>query len=675
MIALKDIKGVGEASLIKLKKLGVYTTFGLLSLLPTKYIDLKEPVSASETENGQTALLKGIVQKVSEASGRGKRGFYIDFKDTVGNGRAFRVFFYNQPYLKDAFSEGDEYVLLGKPTAEGRFLRLINPSYERADRVKNLDGIFTIYPLKGIIGQRSFKKLIGNALELAQNAEYKGASANINRELFSALKKSHLPKTLSEAEEGIKRLSEIDLAISLSVYKNARPKADKTRKVFYNKAKIRIVDFENALSFAPTESQAAAFFEIEKDLLSPLSMTRIINGDVGSGKTAVGFFAAYAAAASGYQTAFMAPTDVLCRQHAENFKPVAQRLGIKWAVLTSATEARERKAILNGLETGEISVIFGTQSLLGKYVKYKNLTLAVIDEQHRFGVRERAALEEKGACDVICMTATPIPRSLALTFYDDISISYIYKRPDAVTDVKTEISEGNAVEILKFIADAARRGEQSFVVCPTISDSEGFDVFSLETLIREHGRIFDGVKASVLHGRMSAEEKSEALNAFRSGESSVLFATTVIEVGIDTLARHIAILNADRFGLATLHQLRGRVGRDGSSGVCILHTNSASDKCVERLRRVSEISDGLELAELDFETRGAGELLGTRQSGAALTPIFALPFRSKALLSAKELSDELLSSLTPREIVALTRLSEKGCAALIDRLSSVTLSG
>ncbi|MEG2541341.1 MAG: helicase-related protein, partial [Clostridia bacterium] len=389
----------------------------------------------------------------------------------------------------------------------------------------------------------------------------------------------------------------------------------------------------------------------------------------------VGFFACYLAFLNGFQSVFMAPTEILARQHAEKFEKLADILGIKFAVLTSSTSTYDRNDIIAKLKTGDISVLFGTQSVIGQEIVYKNLAVAVIDEQHRFGVRERAELEKKGAKYVLSMTATPIPRSLALTFYDDIAISIIKKRENAVTNITTQVVDSeNTAKMFKFVANECKNGNQAFVVCPAILDSEGFDIYSLETLIKEYGKTFDGIKLSVLHGKLTNEQKSSIMADFSSGKTDLLLATTVIEVGIDTKAKNIVIMNADRFGLATLHQLRGRVGRDGSPANCFLHTKSVSEKSLSRLNYVKNTNDGETLAEYDFSLRGAGEILGLKQSGESLTPIFGLKVQLDALKNCKSLADNLMQKYTVRELLALTRGSESKVMAFLEYLRNTTLN-
>jgi ATP-dependent DNA helicase RecG len=401
-------------------------------------------------------------------------------------------------------------------------------------------------------------------------------------------------------------------------------------------------------------------------------MSRIVSGDVGSGKSAVAYFALTYSAFSNKQSAYMCPTEILATQQYNSFNSIATKMGIKCALLTSSTKSAERKALLDGLKSGQIQVVFGTHSLISKDVEYKSLSLAVIDEQHRFGVSARAELENKGAHDVLTLTATPIPRTLALTLYDDIDVSSVYKREDAKTSIKTKIiSDQKLDDLIVYLSKECSSGKQAFVVCPTIKDCEGLDIYSVDKFVAEYSQKLGNLTASILHGKMSATDKKEAMEQFSLGEIDLLVATSLVEVGIDTKASIIAILNADRFGLASLHQLRGRVGRDGSEAYCFLHTKSTGATALERLFALENIDDGLMLAEKDLEMRGSGDFLGTKQKGVTTSPYFCLPSSIKVLLRAKEMAkDQNYDNLT----AIMEDLFGADYSNFEEKLKSVTLN-
>lgn len=674
MLTLKDVKGVGDATIKKLHDLGINNVFEVFSFLPRKYVDLKTPVKVLDAEPGQLALFEGRVEKVSAVSMRGKRSFFVTFSDNLdGNRIFFKSTFYNMPFLHDSFEIGQNYRLLTRLSNDIGSLSVVNPSLEKAEKISKLDGIYTVYPLRGVFGQNAYKNIVYSALDTLKNVGYDDTIlSKVSRDLANCFELAHRPTSVEIAQRAVNALASIDVAIMLSIYRKLRDNTQKLRKVFYNFDNFRIVDFENALGFKPTITQTQAFEDIMADLTSPYCMSRIVSGDVGSGKTAVAFFAMCLASFSHRQCALMAPTEILAKQHAEKFAPLAKLLDINFALLTSSTSTSERKRILSELKDGEIDCIIGTNSVVGDEVEYKDLALAIIDEQHRFGVNDRAKLEKKGAADVLSLTATPIPRSMALTFYDDIAISRIEKRADAKTSVKTSVTS-DIDFALKSIVASLKDGKQAFIVCPSIVDAEGNDLMSIESFLRDFGGYFENFECSVMHGKLSNEEKESAMKDFSSGKTRLLIATTVIEVGIDTKASEILILNADRFGLASLHQLRGRVGRDGSPANCILYSSNKGEKAIERLSTLEKSNDGQYLAEVDFAMRGAGDFIGTKQSGISLTPIFGLQMNGEVLGNAKSYADTL-SSLSLNELLALTHCSRTKVDDFVEKISKVTIN-
>ena len=674
MLTLKDVKGVGDATIKKLHDLGINNVFEVFSFLPRKYVDLKTPVKVLDAEPGQLALFDGRVEKVSAVSMRGKRSFFVTFSDNLdGNRIFFKSTFYNMPFLHDSFEIGQSYRLLTRLSNDIGSLSVVNPSLEKAEKISKLDGIYTVYPLRGVFGQNAYKNIVYSALDTLKNVGYDDTIlSKVSRDLANCFELAHRPTSVEIAQRAVNALASIDVAIMLSIYRKLRDNTQKLRKVFYNFDNFRIVDFENALGFKPTITQTQAFEDIMADLTSPYCMSRIVSGDVGSGKTAVAFFAMCLASFSHRQCALMAPTEILAKQHAEKFAPLAKLLGINFALLTSSTSTSERKRILSELKDGEIDCIIGTNSVVGDEVEYKDLALAIIDEQHRFGVNDRAKLEKKGAADVLSLTATPIPRSMALTFYDDIAISRIEKRADAKTSVKTTVTS-DIDFALKSIVASLKDGKQAFIVCPSIVDAEGNDLMSIESFLRDFGRYFEDFECSVMHGKLTNEEKESAMKDFSSGKTRLLIATTVIEVGIDTKASEILILFAVCFGLSSLHQLRGRVGRDVSSANCILYSSNKGEKAIERLSTLEKSNDGQYLAEVDFAMRGAGDFIGTKQSGISLTPIFGLQMNGEVLGNAKSYADTL-SSLSLNELLALTHCSRAKVDEFVEKISKVTIN-
>ncbi len=673
MLTLEDIKGVGAQTIKKLNTLDIRGVFQLFSFFPRKYINLQQPISVLDAVAGQLCLLEGTVEKVSSVSPRGKRGFSVSFLDNLSNGRIhFKAMFYNMPFLRDSFEIGQSYRMLTRLSKDNGAFLIVNPQLERVEKISKLDGIYTVYPLKGVFGQNAFKNVMYSALDALKSIEYNGVLAQINKDFATCFESLHRPLDEFDAEKALVKLSAIDLAITLSIYRKLRDNAKKERKVFYSLPKYVKLQYENTLPFEPTDTQSQAFDDIASDLLSNENMSRVVSGDVGSGKTAVAFFAAYCAFANNYQSAIMAPTEILARQHFEKLQDVANKLGMKVACLTSSTPTSERKTILQELESGLIDCVVGTQSIISDEVKFHKLSLAIIDEQHKFGVNDRAKIENKGASDVLSMTATPIPRSMALTFYDDIAISRIEKRENAATSVQTLIKD-EVLSALERIKEHCKQGEQAFVVCPSIEDAEGNTLSSIEAFERDFRPFLTDFRVATIHGKLSNEQKQDVMTRFVNKELDILIATSVIEVGIDTKANAILILNAERFGLASLHQLRGRVGRDGSNAYCYLCVGEANERAFDRLNAFSMTNDGQKLAEMDFAMRGAGNVFGTRQSGISLTPIFNLQMSAEALEMAKEYAKSL-ENLSLDMLTKLTRGSKDTIDQFLAEIQKVTLN-
>ncbi len=674
MLTLRDVKGVGDATIKKLHDLDIHSVFEVFSFLPRKYIDLKEPIKVLDAEPNQLCLLEGRVESLSGVTRSKTKSFFVVFSDNLANNKVyFKAMFYNMPFLHDGFSIGQSYRLLTRLTNDIGSLTVVNPSLEKIERISKLDGIYTLYPLGNIMGQNAFKNIVYSALDSVKGLTYEGSLAKINKDLSSCFEAAHRPSSVNIADRAIDSLASIDLAIVLSIYRKLRRSTQKSRKVFYNFENFRILDYVSTLNFEPTDSQFQAFEDIFSDMNGDKYMSRIVSGDVGSGKTAVAFFAMYAAVKGGKQAALMVPTEILAKQHAKKFAQIASDTGIRFALLTSSLSQTERRKVLAGLKNGYYQCVIGTNSLVSDDVEYQNLALAVIDEQHRFGVNDRARLEQKGAVDVLSLTATPIPRSMALTFYEDIAISRIEKRQDAQTNVKTSLYSDLQAAV-EFIANKLKEGKQAFIVCPSIVDAEGNDLLSIESFLRDFGNLFGDFSICVMHGKLKNDEKEQAMADFSSGKTQLLIATTVIEVGIDTKASEILILNADRFGLASLHQLRGRVGRDGSKAHCLLHSSNKGERAIQRLETLEKSNDGQYLAEMDFAMRGAGDFLGVKQSGRSLTPIFSLQINAQILSNAKEYAEKNLSNLSLSELLALSRTSKSGIDDFLAELGAVTLN-
>ena len=516
MLTLRDVKGVGDATIKKLHDLDIHSVFEVFSFLPRKYIDLKEPVKVMDAEPSQLCLLEGRVENVSSVTKSKTRSFFVIFSDNLANNKVFfKAMFYNMPFLHDGFEKGQEYRLLTRLTNDLGSLTVVNPSIEKVERISKLDGIYTLYPLGSVMGQNAFKNIIYSALDSLKGVHYEGSLAKVNKDLALCFEAAHRPSSVNIAQRAIDSLASIDLAIVLSIYRKLRRSTQKSRKVFYNFENFRILDYVSTLNFEPTDSQFQAFEDIFSDMNGDKYMSRIVSGDVGSGKTAVAFFAMYAAVKGGKQAALMVPTEILAKQHAKKFAQIASDTGIRFALLTSSLSQTERRKVLAGLKNGYYQCVIGTNSLVSDDVEYQNLALAVIDEQHRFGVNDRARLEQKGAVDVLSLTATPIPRSMALTFYEDIAISHIKKREEAETNVSTKVYD-DLHSAVDFVIDKLKRGKQAFIVCPSIVDAEGNNLMSIESFLRDFGNLFGDFSICVMHGKLKNDEKEQAMADFSS---------------------------------------------------------------------------------------------------------------------------------------------------------------
>ncbi|MDR3217045.1 MAG: DEAD/DEAH box helicase [Clostridiaceae bacterium] len=670
-LLLENLKGVGPATLAKLSKLGITDINGLLNFLPKAYVDLKSPGSLDGVSLGDFVFLKATVKGVPHVK-RIKRLTVLTF-DAECVGKRLKVIYFNQPYFSNKLADGVEYCFLGKATIVGGTVELINPVFECADALKRLKGVYTVYPLRGILGQSVFKGIMLEAVKVYDGGLADDALSMVGLpKLKESYALAHFPNTVDEVEAAHRGLAVRATAGFITAFRLSKGEAE-GRAFFYNFLDDMRGKFIAASGFTLTPSQEAAIDDIVRDLSGDTYMNRILAGDVGSGKTVIAFFAAYAAAVAGGQAALMAPTEILARQHYAKAYPLFKQFGFETALLTASQSASERRLTLALLRSGAVDFAVGTHALFQEDVEFKSLALAIADEQHRFGVAEKRALEGKGgAVDTLVLSATPIPRALTLILYDDLGLSKLEARLSR-SDVTTRIVPDSKLDgMFKFIADGARCGAQAFIVCPRISDSEGMDLYSAETLYKEaKSGVFKGINVGLLHGRMSAQEKAEIMESFACGEIKVLVATTVVEVGIDVKgATSIAVLNAERFGLASLHQLRGRVGRGGGEAFCFLHTKNPSAETLARLQVLKNNNDGFTIAELDFDLRGGGDFLGLNQSGDGDTGRYSVCITREIVSVAKVAADKLMNDKAALKLF----IASAEYAGYADRMKKISIS-
>jgi ATP-dependent DNA helicase RecG len=650
-------KGVGPVRAKLLERLGIRTARDLLHHYPVDYRTPAVERAIAEVRPGERVIVRGRVLDVQKRKGRRGRGFLVA---VMGEGNARLVLtWFNAPWMSDRLRVGRELIASGEVTEFRGRLQIVNPQIETQDETRDSaveggsSGPVPRYPLTAGLKQLAMRQLVARAIDALIVHEPEPLDEEL-RERFglqerpAALRALHHPESIEEVAEARRRLA-FDEALALQLAVGIR-----RSRLLRREARVRLTEhtglsseYVARLGFTLTGAQRKVLSAIAKDLRAEYAMHRLVQGDVGSGKTVVGVIAMLFAVEAKGQAAFMAPTEVLARQHAKRQIPLLDALGVRGELLTGSTPSSERKRVLTGVRDGSVDILFGTHALIQDGVEFRELGLAIVDEQHRFGVMQRAALGSGGA-HLLVMSATPIPRSLALTVYGDLDLSIIDEIPPGRKPVVTDVIAIDRVErVWPEIIERAGRGEQSFLVYPLVEESEALELESAEDAFERLGKgPLAGIRVGLLHGRMKADEKEEVAARFGRGEIDALVATTVIEVGIDIPDASLMIIHhAERFGLGQLHQLRGRVGRGAVSSHCVLATSEGvSPPALRRLRELAATTDGFRVAELDLRERGMGDLHGVRQHGE-------LPFRllnplEDALLveQARELARELLDA-------------------------------
>ena len=671
------LKGVGPRRAESLRRLHIFVAADLLYHLPHRYEDATTVSPIASLEPGMDATVLGtVISKGIIPTRKGLRIFQAVVRDATG---MIEVSWPGQPYLERSIRKDDVLLLTGPVRFfHGRQLQpreFINLG--RDEEGTSGGRVLAVYPATEGLSVKVIRSLIDAHLDplVALVSEY--LPADILRRagvpaLPEALRLVHRPSSVLEAARGRSRLAFEELLFVHILHRRAKQLARVKRDgiTFTNKRQLTSA-LKTALPFDLTGAQMRAAREIFADMCSDRRMHRLLQGDVGSGKTIVALFAALLAVENGYQAAVMAPTELLAEQHARTFTRLLEPLGMRPLLVTGSLPARERREASDRLSSGAPLVAVGTHALLEKSATFGRLGLAVIDEQHRFGVEQRAALGAKGERpDVLLMSATPIPRSLALTLYGDLDLSVLDERPPGRESVRTALrAESARARVLDFIDRQLELGRQAYVVYPVIDESEKTDLRAATTMFEElSAGVFAQRRVALLHGRVPAEDRERTMRRFRDGEIDVLVATTVIEVGIDVANATVMLIeHPERFGLSQLHQLRGRVGRGAEESFCILLGN-VSPEVADRLRVFVDTDDGFEIARADLQLRGMGDLFGERQSGV---PTFRVadPMRDERLNAlARELAGSLLDrdpDLTRREHAGIRRtLSERYSRAI-----------
>lgn len=647
------LKGVGDTRAALFQKLGLFTVGDVIAHYPRDYEDRSRLRKLCELQDGEECSFEGIIASNINES-RPRRGLTVSRASIRDETGLINATWFNQPYLKNYFKLGERYIFYGKITKRRTF-EVLNPVYEKVagQGPVNTCRIVPIYPATGKLTQNAIRAAIRNALDFAEDSIPEVLPQWV-RDAYSladvqfAVHNIHYPENDDAFLKARKRLVfEELLLLQLGLMSLKSSEESEAAGIRFN-AGSEVREFIQRLPFSLTNAQKRVFSEIEKDMESGKVMNRLVQGDVGSGKTIVAVLALVKAVKSGYQGAFMAPTEILAEQHRNSIGPLLAPFGIRISLLTGSITGKAAKETLEDIRNGETDIVIGTHALLEDKVVFKNLGLVVTDEQHRFGVRQRAKLSGKGENpDILVMTATPIPRTLALILYGDLDISIIDELPPGRKQIRTYAVHADMRQrIDNFIRKQVAEGRQVYIVCPLVDDSDAVEAKAASGLAEQLAKkTFSDLKVGLIHGRMKAAEKDAVMNSFIAGDLDILVSTTVIEVGVNVPNASLMVIeNAERFGLAQLHQLRGRVGRGGYQSYCVLFNESRSQVAEERMKVMESTSDGFVISEKDLELRGPGDFFGTRQHGIPELKIANLYKDMEILKLAQEAAQKLLSA-------------------------------
>ena len=635
---LLDLKGVGEKGLIKLNKIGIRTVEDLLFHLPIRYQDKTKLTKISDLEPGNKYFIEGVVEK-SNIIFYKKRMFLVRLSDSSGFIQ-LRFFYFNKSQMRN-FSEGQKVRCYGELRLANKVKEMVHPECEFIDRnnIKKLDEYLTpVYPITEGLQQHRIRNIVRQSLAMLKSGKIffpeilpkkileKYNLVDINTALLSI----HNPSGNESFEELVnseninkKRLVFEELLAHQLIFKRIKALNKRLTSFKLDNNDAPIKKLISKLSFEPTKSQIVVMNEIIADMQKDMPMMRLVQGDVGCGKTLVALFAALHAISNGYQVAFMAPTEILSEQHYQSIKLMLKDFNINISILYSGIKAKEKETIIEDIKLGNTDLIIGTHALIQNQINFSNLALVIIDEQHKFGVHQRMTLTTKGKKHdtfphQLILTATPIPRTLAMSLYGNLEYSAINEMPKGRQDIDTiAISEDRRSEVLEKISSKCKDGSQVYWVCPLINESEVLECKAATNTYKELQSKLKNINIGLIHGRMKMAEKEEVMSNFRNKKIDVLVSTTIIEVGLDVPnATVIIIENSERMGLSQLHQLRGRVGRGNKKSSCILIFKSGlSELARKRIDILRKCSNGFDIAKEDLDLRGPGEILGKKQKG------------------------------------------------------------
>ncbi|WP_028307394.1 ATP-dependent DNA helicase RecG [Desulfitibacter alkalitolerans] len=622
-ISIDGLKGVGRVKKRALNNLGISTVADILYHFPRKYEDRSNLKKIHELLPGSVETIKGTI--VTSEITRPKPRFNILKVVIYDGGSYLTVNWFNQgDYLKNILTRDKEVIVTGKVRRNFGRLEMSAYDYEIIDgRGENLNcgGIIPFYPSTGGLNQRFLRSLIKYCLDNYLNS----LPEVLPNELIQPMNipplqwcvlKMHFPDTMEEQEKARMYLAYREFAFyQLGIL--TRKKSIMKNGIIINNNML-VQEYIRSLPFKLTAAQIRVWKDISKDLKSTKPMTRLLQGDVGSGKTVIAVMSLIASCDSGFQGVLMAPTEILARQHYLDLKETLGRLNLNIALLTGSLAQLEKKRILELISSGEIDIVIGTHAIIQDNVMFKRLGLIVIDEQHRFGVNQRLRLQQKAdSPNVLVMSATPIPRTLALTLYGDLDISLLDEKPLGRGNVITKyVSEQNRKKLYDFVKKQIQQGKQAYVICPIIDESEKLDIENAVKMEKVLKEVFTGYSVSLVHGRMTPQDKEEIMGQFRAGNLNILISTTVVEVGINVPNANVMIIEGvERFGLSQLHQLRGRISRSKNEAYCFLLGDIKGQEAKYRTKAMCETNDGFKIAEMDLKLRGPGEMFGTRQHG------------------------------------------------------------
>ena len=650
--SVRYIKGIGEKKAQALGKLGVFSLYDLLSYFPARYEDRTKFCPIASAPEGEGVCIRALVADTPRLV-RVRRGMDLVKFRAVDESGSVDITYFNQNYVKDQLARGDSVCFYGKIEFNGSRRTMANPAYEKEDKPRGVTGcILPVYRVNAALNQRTLRDAVRQGLDACGGQLPEFLPEEIRRrnglaQARYAYEAIHFPPDFDALAIARRRLVFEELFILACALGTLR--AERTRESGLKLEKRDFSVFYDALPFTPTGAQKRAIEEAAADMTGGFVMNRLVQGDVGSGKTLVAAALCWLCRENGFVSAFMAPTEILAEQHTATLAKLLSPFGMRIGKLTGSMSAKEKREAKAAIKAGEYDLIVGTHALFSEDVEYARLGLIITDEQHRFGVRQRSALIGKGdRPHVLVMSATPIPRTLALMIYGDLDVSIIDELPPGRKKVDTfAVDESYRARLNGFIRKLAGEGRQTFVVCPKVEDDEESesDLKSAEEHAKELAKEFPELRVACVHGRMKPKDKDAIMATFVRGETDILVATTVIEVGVDVPNAALMIVeNAERFGLSQLHQLRGRVGRGEFKSWCILVSDNKGEDVKARLAIMSKTNDGFAISEEDLRLRGPGDFFGSRQHGLPEMHVADLGADTQVLKTAQEEAKALLEA-------------------------------